>query len=359
MPRPVSSSVLPPLHWDVFCRVIDNHGDLGVCWRLASDLARRGHAVRLWVDDAAALRWMAPHGEAGVELRPWGDPAEADIPGDVVIEAFGCDPPAAFIEAMQRRTRLVWVNLEYLSAEDYVERSHGLASPQLSGPGQGLTKWFFYPGFTSATGGLLRETDLFERQSRCDRHTLRQQLGLGPSLAPHVSVFAYAGAPIAPLLERLANWGCEVLACPGPVQHALLEAARHHPGLRVHALPWLSQRDYDLLLGSCDLNFVRGEDSFVRAQWAAKPFVWQIYAQDDGVHAVKLDAFLQRHLDQAGTALSNDIGSLWRAWNQLGPWPARLPDLRPWHAHCQQWAGRLAQQTDLVSQLEGFVAAKR
>ena len=28
--------------WDLFCRVIDNHGDLGVCWRLARDLAARG-----------------------------------------------------------------------------------------------------------------------------------------------------------------------------------------------------------------------------------------------------------------------------------------------------------------------------
>jgi hypothetical protein len=23
------------LHWDIFCRVIDNFGDIGVCWRLA------------------------------------------------------------------------------------------------------------------------------------------------------------------------------------------------------------------------------------------------------------------------------------------------------------------------------------
>jgi hypothetical protein len=55
----------------------------------------------------------------------------------------------------------VWINLEYLSAEDYVERSHRLRSPQRCG----LDKWFFYPGFTPATGGLLREDGLLAEQA--------------------------------------------------------------------------------------------------------------------------------------------------------------------------------------------------
>ena len=50
----------PAMQWDVFCRVIDNHGDLGVCWRLACHLAALGSAVRLWVDHATDLQWMAP-----------------------------------------------------------------------------------------------------------------------------------------------------------------------------------------------------------------------------------------------------------------------------------------------------------
>ena len=78
----------------MFCRVIDNHGDLGVAWRLCADLAARGERVRLWVDDAAALAWMAPQGHAGVEVVAWTEPAPDLEPGDVVVEAFGCDPPA-------------------------------------------------------------------------------------------------------------------------------------------------------------------------------------------------------------------------------------------------------------------------
>ena len=87
------------MRFDVFCQVIDNFGDVGVCWRLAADLAARGHAVRLWVDDASALAWMAPHGAPGVEVRPWPQAAPADGPGDVVIEAFGCEIAPGFIAA--------------------------------------------------------------------------------------------------------------------------------------------------------------------------------------------------------------------------------------------------------------------
>src|ERR1700754_4962059 len=134
--------------WDLFCRVVDNFGDIGVCRRLARELGARGQRVRLWVDDAAALRWMAPGGDPGVEVRPWLASTLFPPPGEVVVEAFGCDPPAEFVAAMAAAARPpVWINLEYLSAEDYVERSHGLASPQLAGAGRGLTKWFFYPGF--------------------------------------------------------------------------------------------------------------------------------------------------------------------------------------------------------------------
>lgn len=123
--------------------------------------------VRLWVDDASALQWMVPEGCPGVELRAWGSPPpgpEEPAP-DVMLEAFGCDIAPEFIaySAYQSSTRgqkhpkPVWINLEYLSAESYVERHHKLSSLLSSGPGAGWTRWFFYPGFTPGTGGLLRE----------------------------------------------------------------------------------------------------------------------------------------------------------------------------------------------------------
>ncbi len=340
------------MQWDIFCRVIDNHGDLGVCWRLAADLAARGEVVRLWVDDPIALHWMAPEHALSlqrVRVLHWTEPLPDVQPGEVVVEAFGCDPPAYFVERMAQ-AQPVWINLEYLSAEDYVERSHGLPSPQATGWG-GTTKWFFYPGFTPATGGLLREP-----------HAL--QPGTAPwadlDIWPHpgercVSLFAYADAPVAGLFDLLDDRPTLLLICAGASQAPALAALEGRPQrhLRAHALPWLTQRDYDRLLHACDLNFARGEDSVVRAIWAGAPFVWHIYKQDDSVHERKLKALLARM--QAEPA----VRRLWRAWNGVDAWPAALPEPLAWRAACQQWRAGLLEQGDLTSQLLDFVVAKR
>lgn len=334
------------MQWDIFCRVIDNHGDLGVCWRLAADLGARGETVRLWVDDASALDWMAPHGAPGVQLQPWTNSPPALEPGDVVIEAFGCDPPPEFVDRMAALARPpVWINLEYLSAENYVERCHRLPSPQRNG----LTKWFFYPGFTKRTGGLPREPGLMAARQAFDRDAWLDRLGIEPRPGERlVSLFCYANPALPQLLDTLAAQPTLLLATPGAAQQATPRGA-----LRVRTLSWLAQSEYDRLLWACELNFVRGEDSFVRAQWAGVPFVWHIYPQHDNAHAAKLDAFLDHFGADA------PVRALFKAWNQLGPWPAAWPDATAWRDACQRWREALQIHTDLTGQLLGFVAEKR
>ncbi|MFY9509440.1 MAG: elongation factor P maturation arginine rhamnosyltransferase EarP, partial [Rubrivivax sp.] len=300
------------MRWDLFCRVVDNFGDIGVCWRLACDLAARGEQVRLWVDDASALAWMAPAGCTGVAVAGLDAPGD---PGDVVIEAFGCDPPPAFVAAMaaHKSHRPLWINLEYLSAEAYVERSHGLPSPQANG----LTKWFFYPGFTPRTGGLLREPGLLAARAAFDREAWLATLGLVLRPGERVAtLFCYENPALPALLQALADTPTLLLLTPGHAQHQVL-AHVLPPGVRSAALPWLDQPGFDRLLWAGDLNFVRGEDSIVRALWAAAPCVWQIYPQHDGVHADKLQALLDRLPPVPGLA------ALWQAWNGLRQdWPA-------------------------------------
>ena len=365
----------PPLLWDVFCRVIDNFGDIGVCWRLACNLAERGQRVRLWVDDAAALRWMAPAGHDGVEVATWRPAMTFPPPGDVVVEAFGCDPAPEFLAAMAsgggEARPPVWINLEYLSAEDYVERSHALASPQMSGPARGLVKWFFYPGFTGKTGGLLREASLDAEQSAFDRASWLDAQGI--ALAPDerlVSVFCYPGAPVDRLLASLAADGRPTLlatapgAATGAVRAALGAPALAGAALRQHALPWLAQPQFDRLLWAADLNLVRGEDSWVRAQWAGRPFVWQAYFQDDLAHAPKIEAFLARALSGAAPDADRTIRAWTMAWNGLddptAPLPAWTPEaLAATGAALRAWRGRLAGTDDLVGRLLAFVDEKR
>ena len=344
--------------WDIFCRVIDNHGDLGVCWRLAADLAARGERVRLWTDDATALRWMAPQGAEGVAVHAWPPADVSETPGEVVIEAFGCDLPAGFVRRMGGQSRPpMWINLEYLSAEGVAERNHRLPSPQAGG----LLKWFFYPGFTPRTGGLLREPDLPARQRAFDAPAWLVRHGVQRADNEQVvSLFCYEQPALDALLDGWSRQPTQLLVTVG---HAARQAAELlGPGLargrlRATLLPALSQRGYDELLWAADINLVRGEDSFVRAQWAGKPFVWQIYAQHDGAHAAKLDAFLRLFLAGAEPAVSRQVEAAFHAWNGMAA-PSSLHGLAPgvaWQRHAGAWRDKLRAQTDLTSQLLGFV----
>ena len=351
----------PASQWDIFCRVIDNFGDIGVCWRLAADLGSRGHQVRLWVDDDRALAWMAPSGATGVQLRNWNDLADDLEPGEVVVEAFGCDPPEPFVSRMARQHRPpVWINLEYLSAEAYVERSHRLPSPQLSGPGRGLVKWFYYPGFTPKTGGLLRQPGQVEAALRDDPAAFFADLTVAPRRGERcVSAFGYPDAHWSALAAGLADAPTLLLALPGGAANAWQDQALPAT-VRLQVLPWLRQTDYDRLLRACDLNLVRGEDSFVRAQWAGRPFLWHLYAQHDFAHAAKLDAFLARFLAGAAPALSASVAAWMRHWNRLAQTnPGPLPDLVAWQRHTERWRDGLLAQPDLVTQLLDFVEKTR
>ena len=378
----------PAPRWDIFCTVVDNYGDVGVAWRLARQLAgEHAIAARLFVDDMHALARLAPEIDAaaseqrarGIDVRRWGG-AHADLaadPGDVVVEAFGCGLPAAYLGAMAARGRPpVWINLEYLSAEPWIEGCHALASRHATLP---LTRYFFFPGFTAKSGGLLRERDLVARRDRfrtdpSARAALWQALGIAaPAIeALVVSLFCYPNAPLPSLLDAWAE-GDRPMLCvvPEGTASAMLERWTGGAGLRagkrfsrgrltLAAVPFVAQDDYDQLLWACDVNFVRGEDSFVRALWAARPLVWHVYPQTENAHRLKLDAFLARY----GAALPPDPAAALRshasAWNGDGDagatwqqFAAALPALR---IHAESWASALAAQSDLADGLVKFCA---
>jgi len=353
------------MQWDLYCRVVDNFGDVGVAWRLAADLAGRGDSIRLAVDDARALAWLAPHGAPRVEVVGWeAGPSAAP---DVVVELFGGGRPRVAWPAGSRVP--VLINVEHLTAERYAERSHGLPSPTSHPGGPPLTTWFYFPGFSPESGGLLREPGLIEeRRAFGDGAAWLASRGIASRPDERrVVLFSYRNDAIDALLDVLARSPTLLLATPGAAIDQV--AGRLGPSLargalRTVALPWLAQNDFDRLLWSSDLNLVRGEDSLARAIWAGVPFVWQLYVQDDGAHRVKLDAFLDRYLADADQAFASDVRSAFARWNgdPAGSLAALAGDAQvaaTWSAHALAWRDALAGQSDLATRLLAFVEGKR
>lgn len=334
--------------WDIFCNVIDNFGDIGVSWRLSRQLANEfGQKIRLWVDDLDSFRRINPEAEIvsiqhskGVEVRRWEDPFPDVSPYEVVVESFGCRLPENFLERMKEKKPL-WINLEYLSAEEWVKGCHLLPSPCPP-----LMKHFFFPGFFRETGGLILEKDLVERRQVFDKRDFWKKRDIEPDERLKVSLFCYENAQLDSLF---AAWekGKTGILCLVPEGKIASEVGSFSRGnLEVRVIPFVPQENYDHLLWACDINFVRGEDSFVRAQWAAKPFVWQIYPQQEEAHMKKLEAFLSLYCRGLEDRAADAAKAMWLAWNgkgNVGPaWEAFLNSRDVIEVHGRHWANEIS-----------------
>ena len=369
--------------WDILCSVVDNFGDAGVCWRLARQLCSElDQSVRFWVDNLDTLhrlnRDVNPVLVAqcidGVEVRCWRDLAQAE-PAEIVVEGFGVRPPPEYVDAMVRRkTPPVWINLEYLSAEKWVEGCHVLPSPQPANP---LVKYFFFPGFTPVTGGLLMERglcgarDAFQRDTTAITGFLQSlQVTMVDADAVLISLFCYDNAALSTLVHAWAG-GAAPVVCIAPEGNVLTQLSqvagrRIVAGSRVvmgklaiHAVPFLELDQYDRLLWACDVNFVRGEDSFVRAQLAARPLVWQAYPQSDGAHMSKVDAFLDRYCAAAEPEVGRRVGTVFNSWNRQSTdmgrdWCALMERRADLDTHASHWASHLCNGGNLARRLAEF-----
>lgn len=369
-------------HWDIFCRIVDNFGDIGVCWRLAKQLsAEHGLDVRLWVDDLASTKKLLPSLDLNtaqqrlenIDICRWHAGVSFDRVADVVIEAFGCELPENYLLAMAK-TQPVWLNLEYLSAESWVEDYHLRPSPH---PRLPLKKTFFFPGFTEKTGGLLRERDLLAKRDIFQHQRAADNVA-GAHAALRVSLFCYPFAPLRQLLASMAQAEqpveclipqtgimdevCGFFGATGLTGGLTAELTagqqRKTGNLTVKILPFLSQTEYDQLLWSCDLNFVRGEDSWVRAIWAGRPFIWQPYRQQDDAHFAKLDAFLNCYLDSCTPLAAEPLAAFHQAWSRgaLEPrhWQQLVLHLTALDRHARQRSEDWAELPDLASKLVIF-----
>lgn len=378
--------------WDIFCNVVDHYGDIGVSWRLARQLQdEHGLAVTLFVDDLESFHRLCPEIDPqaptqavhGITIHHWVEHMRFERPGDVVIDAFGSRAPAPYLEAMSKCAPApVWINLEYLSAEDWVEDCHRVPSPH---PRLPLTRYFFFPGFTSGAGGLLEERGLAQRRlaflgSDTARAAAWARWGCEPATpgVAQISFFGYGGPSVRTLLSVWAD-GSEPIRLLVPEGRILDDVAAFAGrsalragdraalgALDVAVLPFRPQPEYDELLWLADCNFVRGEDSFVRAQWAEHPFVWNIYPQAGGAHWAKLHAFVNRYGEGLEADSVTAVREFWRLWNRgetsaavLGTAWRRFWLLRDdLQAHNAGWAARLRTLGSLSTNLVRFAVER-
>ena len=349
---------------DIFCRVVDNFGDIGVAWRLARQLAQEHRlTVRLFVDDLDSFHKLEPaisisadqQQISAVSVMHW-DKSLCVHPGQFVIEAFAVDLPDGYIAAMaEMPVSPVWINLEHLSAESWVGEHHLLPSPH---PRLPLTKYFFFPGFLPDTGGLIRERHLLAAREAAMSTREKNHL--------QIFLFGYGNAAAGALVAAMRDTPMHV-RCTIP-EGALATMVQKYVGpskdlahrFVSETIAFTPQQKFDALLWQHDILFVRGEDSFVRAQWAGKPFVWQPYPQSDHAHWLKLNAFLVLYCVGLDAAAAATLQELWRVWNaedsiNIGAaWRQWLHHLPALQTHAKAWSQKLALMPDLAANLLSF-----
>ena len=313
----MASPSRPQVH--IFCTVVDNYGDAGVCLRLARHYARRGSQTTLVIDkpeliDRMMPNWFnepllsvqanAPHlQDCFKDLSQSGRPAGSGKPFELtVIEAFQFDAPLDYrlgleelhASAAGHCLQIKRIALDYLATESWAANHQGLTSPDLEvkralanrglkadPTGPAATRKWFAPSFDGQGFPLIHD-DFIEASSE-QRQQMRARLGANQPDDFLVMAFGYSDAPWDELKQAFQSHG---------LPPRFKQATFWHPkGLE------LTQGEFDIALQACDLNFARGEDSFVRAHWAAAsrwqvPFVWQPYRQDDNAHADKLNGWL-------------------------------------------------------------------
>lgn len=332
----------------IVCKVIDNFGDAGFSLRLAKALAARSNHVVLLHDDPATFHALYPVDEiAGLSLldaRDTPHTLKEFSKLDLIVEPFGTSSEQTMhrfdLELKGVCPQTPWVLIDYLSSEDWVEDFH---LSQSIDPSTGHVTTFFYPGFTEKTGGLIHG-DYPAHLRNTARRSSRNNLS--------VFVFSYPKAPLAELIDCCNTTGSNTrihIAGPKP---AGIDATY------VTELAFCPQGDFDELLAKHDVLFVRGEDSFVRAQLAGRPMIWQIYPTNDGAHAEKLSKFFERYSGGLTPACKQALWNCWASWNDLNntgtfstSWQGLLVHLPELQAHALKWQSRLFSGPELVSQL--------
>lgn len=305
---------------DIFCEIIDNYGDIGVVYRTAKELQKifPESKIRVFLNRLDEFKKinsqvidLPSQNIDGIEYITFDylrDNANELLTAQVIIEAFGCQIPEEYMEIAYDNSELL-INLEYLSAEDWIEDFHLQSSPLGRGK---LKKVFFMPGFTEKSGGVIADSNYLERIQRVLENKEFYEKKYLSDIEDRENkivgtLFSYE-KNFTPLLEDLKKLDKDVviLAMGEKTQDSLRKILKNfsiedfrnslkYGKIEIRFLNFLNQEEYEELINIVDFNFVRGEDSFIRAVLTGKPYMWHIYCQEEYAHMDKIEGFLDKY----------------------------------------------------------------
>lgn len=305
---------------DIFCEIIDNYGDIGVVYRTAKELQKifPKSKIRAFLNKLDEFKKinsqvldLPSQNIDGIEYITFDylrDNANELLTAQVIIEAFGCQIPEEYMEIAYDNSELL-INLEYLSAEDWIEDFHLQSSPLGRGK---LKKVFFMPGFTEKSGGVIADSNYLERIQRVLENKEFYEKKYLSDIEDRENkivgtLFSYE-KNFTPLLEDLKKLDKDVviLAMGEKTQDSLRKILKNfsiedfrnslkYGKIEIRFLNFLNQEEYEELINIVDFNFVRGEDSFIRAVLTGKPYMWHIYCQEEYAHMDKIEGFLDKY----------------------------------------------------------------
>lgn len=303
---------------DIFCEIIDNFGDIGVVYRISKELKKIFQNVRIRMvlnrlEEFKAINkkvkdidFQEIDGLICVTEKYVKENAETFGTADVFIEAFGCNVPEEYIKRAKENSKL-WINLEYLSGEKWIEDFHLCESLIDS---KTLKKIFYMPGFSEKSGGVIIDSGFLERKEygKNNREEVLKKYFPNVDIKDKLigTVFSYE-KNFDNLLEVLKDYERETLLIlmgektQKSFSEILQKKLRENFGkiikygkITMMYADFLSQEEYEEVISAADFNFTRGEDSFVRGILLEKPFMWHIYLQEEKAHMDKIKAFTER-----------------------------------------------------------------
>lgn len=281
---------------DIFCQVIDNYGDVGVAYRLAREFKRvyPNKKLRFVINQIEELNLIRKSED--IEVILYKDISKIENSADLIIESFGCEIPKEYMDKALKNVKLI-INLEYFSAEKWVDDFH----LQESFLGGNLKKYFFIPGLSKKSGGILLDNEFLERKKKVEanKEYYLEKFEIKEKYDLIGSVFSYE-KNFDSLIEELKKLDKKIilLILSEKTQKNFIkyfDNGNNYDKIKFVKLPFFTYDKYEELLALCDFNLVRGEDSFVRALLLGKPFLWHIYPQDENTHIKKLESFLEKY----------------------------------------------------------------